>query len=178
MDTVTALCSHKISSIFRFVPLGSPLPGSLPAVAIEAPEEDGDAEAAEEDGVTSEDDTELTDTEESLSLVRGVVDVFLGTAPPLSLSLLALSFFLFAEDVGLLSGWREEDEAVSNAVDEDGVVRLGGGLKKSSYLNSATAKLTSIKAWKYVENRPLSDTPIPIPVPLTKVPDGQPENKL
>ena len=129
MDTVTALCSHKISSIFRFVPLGSPLPGSLPAVAIEAPEEDGDAEAAEEDGVTSEDDAELKDTEESLSLVRGVVDVFLGTAPPLSLSLLALSFFLFAEDVGLLSGWREEDEAVSSAVDEDGVVRLGGGLK-------------------------------------------------
>lgn len=105
------------------------MPGSLPAVAIETPEEDGDAEAAEEDGVTSEDDAELTDTEESLSLVRGVVDVFLGTAPPLSLSLLALSFFLFAEDVGLLSGWREEDEAVSKAVDEDGVVRLGGGLK-------------------------------------------------
>jgi hypothetical protein len=54
----------------------------------------------------------------------------LGTAPPLSLSLLALSFFLLADDVGLLSGWAEED-ALSRVddVEEDGAVRLGGGLK-------------------------------------------------
>lgn len=76
MDTVTALCSHRISSIFTLVPLGSPLPGSLAAVAMEAPDDEEEAAAAavveeEEGGVgtTSVEDTELTDTEESLSLV-------------------------------------------------------------------------------------------------------------
>lgn len=76
MDTVTALCSHRMSSIFTLVPLGSPLPGSLAAVAMEAPDDEEEAAAAavveeEEGGVgtTSVEDTELTDTEESLSLV-------------------------------------------------------------------------------------------------------------
>lgn len=104
---------------------------------MEAPDDEEEAAAAavveeeEEGGVgtTSVEDTELTDTEESLSLVLWVVVLF-GTAPPLSLSLFAFSFFLFAEEVGLLSVWREEDEAVSSVVfEDDGAVRLGGGLK-------------------------------------------------
>lgn len=102
---------------------------------MEAPDEEEAAAAAaaveEEGGVgtSSVEDTELTDTEESLSLVLWVVVLF-GTAPPLSLSRFAFSFFLFAEEVGLLSVWREEDEAVSSMVfEDDGAVRLGGGLK-------------------------------------------------
>lgn len=102
---------------------------------MEAPDDEEEAAAAavveEEGGVgtSSVEDTELTDTEESLSLVLWVVVLF-GTAPPLSLSLFAFSFFLFAEEVGLLSVWREEDEAVSSVVfEDDGTVRLGGGLK-------------------------------------------------
>jgi hypothetical protein len=72
LETVTALCNHKMSSIFTFVPLGSPFPGSLPAVATEAPEVEGEADAAEaddEDGVTSEEEG-LAGKVDSLSLVR------------------------------------------------------------------------------------------------------------
>ena len=99
-------------------------------------------------GSDEKDVDELADAvcDESLSLTRGLdVGVRFGTAPPLSLSRLALIFFFFAEDVGLPKVCEDPDAVDPKNAAE---VRPKNVLDLSSYLISAVASTTSNREWK------------------------------
>ena len=107
--------------ILRFaagaVELDPLLATSLLADTIEAEELDDDATVSWLDELAHA--PELLADAPSLSLTLGLVaeDRF-GTAPPLSLSRFAFSFFFLDEDVGLPKGCRDPDDDASNDEDE------------------------------------------------------------